>query len=264
VLVDSHCHLADPAFDADRGAVVERAARAGVTHVVVIGETPERAEQAIALARDTEGLSATAGVHPHDARSWTAESAEWLRRMLRDPAVVAVGETGLDYHYDFSPRSAQCLAFEAQLELAAETGRPAVIHARDADADVAGVLGNHPGARAILHSFSSGPDLLRAAVALGHYVSWSGMITFRNWQHDELIRAVPLDRLLVETDAPYLAPVPHRGKRNEPALVRATAERLAQVIGLEVEECIARTGANARRVFGERLETTFEPQTRTP
>jgi TatD DNase family protein len=259
VLVDSHCHLADSAFDADREAVIARAGAAGVTHVVVIGENPERAERARVIAENTPGLSATAGLHPHEAKSWTAETGAWLARALADPAVVAVGETGLDYHYDFSPRDRQQQAFEAQLELAARTARPAVIHAREADADIATVLRNHPSAVAILHSFSSGPDLLRAAVTLGHYVSWSGMITFRNWQLDDLIREVPLDRLLLETDAPYLAPVPYRGKRNEPGMVRATAERLAAVRGLDVDECIATTGANAVRVFGERLRQRLAP-----
>ncbi|HEX9893797.1 MAG TPA: TatD family hydrolase [Gemmatimonadales bacterium] len=258
MLVDTHCHLADPAFDADRDAVLARSRAAGVWHVVVVGETPERARQAIGLALRVPGVSATAGLHPHEAKAWSNDTATWLAQALTDPVVVAVGETGLDYHYDFSPRDLQLKAFEAQLQLAATLGRPAIIHAREADPDIISVLRNQPGAMAILHSFSSGPDLLRAAVALGHYVSWSGMITFRNWQLDGLMREVPLDRLLVETDAPYLAPVPHRGKRNEPAFVRATAERLAAVVGLEIEACMAQTGANAVRVFGTRLAGTSD------
>jgi TatD DNase family protein len=160
---------------------------------------------------------------------------------------------GLDYHYDLSPRDAQRRAFEAQMELAGGHRKPAVIHAREADDDVAAVLRNHPHTVAVLHSFSSGPEVLRAAIALGHYVSWSGMITFRSWRMDDLIREVPRDRLLIETDAPYLAPVPHRGKRNEPAFVVRTAERLAAVIGLAAEEVAAHTTANAVRAFGPRL-----------
>ncbi len=143
--------------------------------------------------------------------------------------------------------------FERQLALAAETGKPAVIHAREADDDVITVLRNHPRATAILHSFSSGPALLREAVDAGHYVSFSGMVTFRNWGQDEAIRAVPAERILVETDAPYLAPVPHRGQRNEPAFVRQTAERVALVRGEPVDSFILRTGRNAVRVFGPRL-----------
>lgn len=253
MLVDTHCHLADPAFTADRDAVLARASAAGLGHIVAIGETPERAEAAVALARSHPGLSATAGLHPHDARHWSDEKARWLESAASWPEVVAIGETGLDYHYDFSPRDAQRAAFEAQLDLAARSGRPAIIHAREADADVLSVLRNHPTTTAILHSYSSGADLCRGAIALGHYVSWSGMITFRNWSGDALIREVPHDRLLVETDGPYLAPVPMRGKRNEPAFVKHTAERLAQVMGWTVEECSARTSENATRVFGPRL-----------
>jgi TatD DNase family protein len=143
--------------------------------------------------------------------------------------------------------------FDRQLALATALGKAAVIHAREADRDVAAVLANHPRATVILHSFSSGPDLLRSALDGGHYVSFSGMVTFRNWDQDDAIRAVPGDRLLVETDAPYLAPVPRRGKRNEPAFVRHTAERIALVRGVPVEELIEQTGANAARVFGPRV-----------
>jgi TatD DNase family protein len=216
----------------------------------VIGESPAAADRALALAAANDRLSATAGVHPHDARSWTPDAAAWLRERLRHPRVVAAGEMGLDYHYDHSPRDAQRAAFEAQLTLAAETGKPAVIHAREADDDAAAVLRNQPDAVAILHSFSSGPGLLRAGLVLRHYVSFSGMVTFRNWHLDQAIQETPLDRLLIETDGPYLAPVPHRGKRNEPAYVRQVAERIAAVRDLPTDEVIARTGENAARVFG--------------
>ena len=150
------------------------------------------------------------------------------------------------------PASAQRTAFEEQLALASEAAKPAVIHAREADDDVAEVLRNQPGVTAILHSFSSGPGLLRAGLLLRHYVSFSGMVTFKNWRLDQAILETPLDRLLVETDGPYLAPVPHRGKRNEPAFVRQVAERIAAVRGLPTDEVIARTGENAARVFGLR------------
>lgn len=253
MLVDTHCHLADPAFDPDREAVLTRAREAGVGHVVVVGENRARSEQAAELARRHAGLSATAGLHPHEASGWNPELAGWLALALRDPVVVAAGEMGLDYHYDWSPRDRQREAFEAQMSLAADAGRPAVIHARDADADVAAVLRNHPRTVAILHSFSSGASLLRAGVAMGHYVSWSGMITFRRWDAERLVREVPADRLLVETDAPYLAPVPHRGHRNEPAYVAGTAARLAGVLDLPVEELVSLTTGNAVRVFGPRL-----------
>ena len=259
MLIDTHCHLADQAFDADREAVLERAWAAGVAHIVVIGETPATADQALALAARHSRLSATAGLHPHEARHWTADTEQWLRQRLADARVVAAGEMGLDYHYDHSPREVQREVFDRQLGLAAEVGRPAVIHAREADEDVAAILRNHPRAIAILHSFSSGAGLLRTGLSLGHYVSFSGMITFRSWRLDDLIPEIPVDRLLVETDAPYLAPAPHRGRRNEPAFVQQTAERLARVRGVNVEDLLRSTGANAARVFGPRLHPGEEP-----
>jgi TatD DNase family protein len=250
MLIDTHCHLADAAYDADRAEVLERAWAAGLSHVVVVGESPEASDRALALARAEPRLATTAGVHPHDASRWSAETEAWLRERLRDPRVAAAGEMGLDYHYDHSPRGRQREAFEAQLALAAEAGTPAVIHAREADDDVADILAAHPHTAAILHSFSSGPRLLRAGLVLRHYVSFSGMVTFKNWRLDQAILETPADRLLLETDGPYLAPVPHRGKRNEPAFVRQVAERIAAVRGVSVEELIALTGQNAARVFG--------------
>lgn len=255
MLIDTHCHLADPAYDADREAVLARAAEAGVGAVVVIGESPESAERAAALAAAALAaahprLAATAGLHPHEARRWDPSMAAWLRQALRSPRVVAAGETGLDYHYDHSPRDAQRAAFDAQLGIATDAGKAAIIHAREADDDVAAALRAHPRVVAILHSFSSGADLLRAGVDMGHYVSFSGVVTFRSWRSDDAIRATPVDRLLIETDGPYLAPVPHRGKRNEPGYVRLVAERIAHVLGVEPAEVIARTGENACRVFG--------------
>jgi TatD DNase family protein len=252
MLVDTHCHLAAEQFQADLPQVLERAWAHGLAHLVIIGESRPSAEKARELARDDRRIWATAGVHPHDASGWTEQSITWLEPMLRDPRVVAAGEMGLDYHYDHSPRDAQRRAFEAQLALAATLSKPAVIHAREADDDVAAILRNQPGASIILHSFSSGPGLFQAGLDLGAYVSFSGMITFKNWGRNDLIEAVPLDRILIETDAPYLAPTPFRGKRNEPAYVRRVAEQIAQIRGLDASEVIDATGRNAARVFGLR------------
>jgi TatD DNase family protein len=249
VLIDTHCHLADPAFAPDRPEVLDRAWAAGVERVVVIGESRANAEAALTMAAAEPRILATAGVHPHEASAWSSDAEAWLRDRLADPRVVAVGEMGLDFHYDHSLSADQHRAFEAQLGLAAETGKPAVIHAREADEAVAAVLAAHPGVTAILHSFSSGMGLLRAGLVLRHYVSFSGMVTFKSWGLDDAIRETPLDRLLLETDAPYLAPAPHRGKRNEPAFVRLVAQRVAAVRGMPVEELIAVTGQNAARVF---------------
>jgi TatD DNase family protein len=249
MLIDTHCHLADRAYEPDRGEVLRRGWEAGLAHVVCIGESPEASDRALTLAGEEPRISATAGIHPHDATTWSPERAAWLRERLRHPAVVAAGEMGLDYHYDHSPRDVQRAAFDEQLALAAEAAKPAVIHAREADDDVAAILHDHPGVTAVLHSFSSGPALLRAGLVLRHYVSFSGMVTFKNWRLDQAILDTPLDRLLLETDGPYLAPVPHRGTRNEPAYVRRVAERLAAVRGVPVDELIAATGANAVRLF---------------
>lgn len=260
-LVDAHCHLGDAAFDADREAVLERAGAAGVSHVIVIGESLGGSERAGALARQRAGLSATAGVHPHEARSWSADVRERLREMLAGSEMVAVGETGLDYHYDHSPREEQRQAFAAQLALAMELGKPVVVHARDADADMAAML-RELGTRAptvVLHSFSSGDEVWEAGMAIGAYFSFSGMITFKNWALTGRLADCPANRLLLETDAPYLAPVPHRGKRNEPAFVRAIAERAAEMRGGggTAEALAEQTTENARRCFGSRLEASL-------
>ncbi len=260
MLVDAHCHLGDAAFDPDRDAVLARARAAGIGHIVVIGESVGASARAAALARATPGLSATAGVHPHEAGSWSPETARRLRELLADPCVVAVGETGLDYHYDHAPRDAQRRAFEAQLALGAELGKPVVVHAREADDDLAAMLlawRGQPEA-IVLHSFSSGPRAWEAGMTVGAYFSFSGMITFKGWRHDDRLSACPPARLLVETDAPYLAPVPHRGRRNEPAFVREVAQAAAVARGEPVDALAARTGANAARLFGVRVSTPLE------
>jgi len=258
-LVDAHCHLGDLAFDGDRETVLARARAAGVAHVVVIGESLAGSERAAVLARATPGLSATAGVHPHDAKAWSAESAGRVRELVSGSEVVAVGETGLDYHYDHSPRDTQRRAFEAQLGLAVELGKPVVVHAREADADMAAMLrawGGGQGA-VVLHSFSSGADVWEAGMAIGAYFSFSGMITFKHWAPVVPLTAYPPNRLLVETDAPFLAPVPYRGKRNEPAYVREVAARAAVLRGEPLEALAERTTENARRCFGARLESSL-------
>jgi TatD DNase family protein len=257
-LVDAHCHLGDAAFDLDRDAVLTRARAAGVGHLVVIGTTVADSERAAELAGSRPGLSATAGLHPHEAKDWSPEAAERLRALLALPAVVALGETGLDYHYDHSPRPAQRRAFEAQLALAAEVGKPVVVHAREADEDVAALL-RDARATVVLHSFSSGPRVFEAGLAAGAYFSFSGMITFKTWTATDRLAACPPDRLLVETDAPYLAPVPHRGRRNEPAFVRDVALALARLRGAAFDDIVQQTTANARRVFGAGVAVALQP-----
>jgi TatD DNase family protein len=191
-------------------------------------------------------------VHPHEASSWNDEVAEQIDQALTDFRVVAVGEAGLDYHYDNSPRHVQREVFALQLELAARHNMPIVVHSRSADDDMVSMLLDSD-ARAVLHSFSSGPTVLAAGLERGDFISFSGMVTFRSWDGAAAVQAVPIDKLLVETDAPYLAPVPHRGKRNEPAFTRHVAVKVAELRDMTTEELCAVTTGNAARCFGPRV-----------
>lgn len=262
MLVDTHCHLGDAAFDADRQDILDRAAAAGVGHVVIVADSPDTTARAIALAR-THDLSATAGVHPHAASTWNADTAARIEDALSDPAVVAVGETGLDYHYDHSPRAEQRRAFEAQLALAAAVGKPVVVHAREADQDMAAMLAAHGASvpAVVLHSFSSGEAVFQAGMAVHAYFSFSGMVTFKNWRLGTSLTACPADRILVETDAPYLAPEPYRGRRNEPALVAQVAARVAALRGVAPEAFARQSTENAVRCFGSRINPPLPQRT---
>lgn len=239
--------------------MLANAKAAGVTHVVVIGESLTGSERAAALARDAGGRSATAGVHPHEASTWSDDAQQRVRALLAAPEVVAVGETGLDYHYMHSPRDTQRRAFEAQLALGAELGKPVIVHARDADDDMAAILRSLAPAQpvVVLHSFSSGDAVWDAGMDVRAYFSFSGMITFKNWTRTDRLTACPPDSLLLETDAPYLAPVPHRGKRNEPGFVRDVAVRAAALRGESFDDLTRRTTANARRCFGSRIDSSL-------
>ena len=251
--IDSHAHLADPAFDADRDAVVERARDAGAIAVVCIGESIAAADRAAEIARAHAGFAFhTAGVHPHDAASFDPTHAlEAIRAHVADGA-VAVGECGLDYHYDHSPRDAQRAAFHAQLALARELNLPVVVHTREAEPDTRSMVveAGTAGVRGVLHCYTGSHDLAAAALDVGWYVSFSGIITFKKWNDEALLRLVPADRLLVESDAPYLAPVPFRGKRNEPGFVPRTVDRLAAARNVTPAAIADHTTANARRLFG--------------
>lgn len=253
-MFDSHCHLTDDAFAGEVEAVLARARRAGVKGLVTIASDVADAGVAETLAVAHADVWWTAGVHPHVAASAADDTRERLLELLVRPGAVAVGEAGLDYHYDNSPRDVQRRVFALQLELASELGLPIVVHARDADADVVAMIRDRPdGVVGVLHCFSSGEPVLEAGLEAGWYVSFSGMVTFRNYAGAELVRSVPDDRLLIETDAPYLAPVPFRGKRNEPAYVASTCAAAAALRGVEVGDLARRTTANARRLYG--LET---------
>ncbi|HSW31525.1 MAG TPA: TatD family hydrolase [Longimicrobiales bacterium] len=250
-LFDSHCHLTDAAFRDDREAALLRAREAGVAGLVTIASTLDDAGDAVALARSHEGVWCTAGVHPHEACGASPDAERRLRELAALPRVVALGETGLDYHYDHSPRLVQRRLFDLHLALGAETGLPVVVHAREADEDVAAALRAAPGAiRGVLHCFTGGARAFEEAMVRGWHVSFSGIASFRTFTVADLLREVPAGRLLVETDSPYLAPVPFRGKRNEPAFVRHVAEAVAAHLGESVEAVAARTTANARSFYG--------------
>jgi TatD DNase family protein len=250
MLTDSHAHLASERVLPDVDATVERARAAGVTAIVTVATDADDAAVCLSLAERLPGVWSTAGIHPHAASTFREETLGRVRELLAHPRVVAVGEAGLDYHYDFAPREAQRQAFARQLELGRETGLPVIVHAREADEDLIALLREAgQGTTGVLHSFSSGPALLEEALGMGWYASFSGMITFKKFEGAEMVHRVPADRLLVETDTPYLAPVPNRGKQNEPAFVVHTARRVAAIRGEDPDELAARTTENARRLF---------------
>lgn len=250
--IDSHAHLADVAFDPDRDDVIDRAKAAGASGIVCIGESPAAAVRARAVAEAHPGVVFfTAGLHPHDAASADRDrDLPLLEGELRAGA-RAVGECGLDYHYDNSPRETQRAVFEWQLDLARRFGRPLVVHTRDAEEDTRAFLDDagRLGVIGVLHCFTGSAALARAALDVGWYVSFSGIITFRNWKDEEVLRLVPDDRVLTESDSPYLAPVPNRGKRNEPAWVAHTVARLAAARDTTTERLGTLVTENARRLF---------------
>lgn len=253
MLVDSHCHLDFPELAEELDAVVARAEAAGVGYMVTISTRVRRFETIRRIAERHERIFCSVGTHPHNAGEERDVTTEELVRLTESPKVVAIGEAGLDYHYDRSPRADQAEGFRRHIAAARITGLPLIIHAREADNDIAEILETEAGKGAfpfVLHCFSSGPDLARRGLSLGGYVSFSGIVAFRNSEPlRDIARAVPRDRLLVETDAPYLAPPPFRGKRNEPAFVKHTARALAAAIGMGDEELAAATTDNFFRLF---------------
>lgn len=253
MLVDSHCHLDFPDFAEERADIIARAKAAGVERMVTISTRVKRFEQVLAIAEEYDDVYCSVGTHPHNADEELDVTAADLVRLSAHPKVVAIGEAGLDYHYDKSPRDAQAQGLRVHIAAARETGLPLVIHARSADEDMAAILREETGKGAfpfILHCFSSGAELARVGIELGGYVSFSGIVTFKNsGELRDIAKDVPRERLLVETDAPYLAPIPHRGKRNEPAYVANTAAVLAETIGVSTDEMAEITTTNFFRLF---------------
>lgn len=257
MLIDSHCHLTYEPLSGMRGDVLARAAEAGVTHMISIGTDVADTRAAIELATGQANVFASSGVHPHQAGKTEAGWQDELRMLAGDPRVVAVGETGLDYHYDFSPRDQQRVVFEEQLSLAASIGKPVVIHCREAHADVMAVLAGHSDlSRVVFHCFTGSMAEAREIIDRGYWISLTGVVTFKNSRElQEVARYLPPDRIMMETDSPYLSPEPVRSRRpNEPALVVHVARRVAELRGVSFEEFAALTRANTIRFFDLRLD----------
>jgi TatD DNase family protein len=255
MLVDSHCHLDFPDLAKEQDAIIARARSAGIGRMLTISTRVKRHAQIIEIVEKSSDVFGTIGTHPHHVDEEMDVTAETLVALTKHPKIVAIGEAGLDYHYDTGPRENQAKSFRQHIAAARETGLPLVIHSRDCDIDMAAVLREEAGKgafTAVLHCFTGGRDLAFTAVELGHYIGFTGILTFKNsTELRDIAKALPADRILVETDSPYLAPVPHRGKRCEPAYVVETANVLADVRGVSFEEIARQTTENFFRLFSK-------------
>ncbi len=252
---DSHAHLDFSQFDGDREQVIERAIRAGVSRIINVGADVPSSERSLELAERYPFIYASVGIHPHDADTLNEASLDTLRALAGHPRVVAIGEIGLDYYRDLSPRDRQLGAFERQLDLAESLGLPVIIHDRDAHEAIMAVLsqrakvGRAP--RGVLHCFSGDLAMARQAIEMGLYISVGGPVTFQNARRlPEIVQSIPLSRLLLETDCPYLTPHPYRGRRNEPAFVALVAQKVAEIRKISLEEVEQVTSDNVERLFG--------------
>jgi TatD DNase family protein len=258
MLIDTHCHYNHEAFDADRAEAITRARAAGVERAVVIGYDLASSEWAVRLAEEFPELWAAVGIHPNDAAQATPEGLQQLEAMARHPRVVAIGEIGLDFHWNVEPRECQEAAFQVQARLARRLGLPIILHTRESDRDVVAMLEAEGGEwRGILHCFGGDPEVGRRALNVGLHLGLGGVLTFKNArQLQETVKTLPLDRIVLETDAPYLTPMPHRGrvKRNEPCFLPFVARQLASLKGLSEEQVAATTTANAQTVFNLPLD----------
>ena len=255
MLVDSHCHLDFDVFDEDRQETIQRARNAGVTTMVTICTRVTRFEEIRSIAESNENIWCSVGIHPHQAEEEPVVSVEDLVSRAAHPKVIGIGETGLDYYYDNSPRALQETSFRTHIAAARETGLPLIVHTRDADDDMADILEDEMGKGAfpgVLHCFSSGRRLAERALDIGFYISLSGIVTFKNAEDlRDIARDVPVDRILVETDSPFLAPIPNRGKRNEPSFVVDTAARVADIKGLDNQTLSTTSTDNFFRLFNK-------------
>ena len=259
-LFDSHCHLTADAFAGEVDEVVRRAREAGLVGIVTIASDAADAERALEIAGRHDDIWCTAGIHPHEAAGARPDDLARIEGLAQEEHVVAIGETGLDYHYDHSPRAVQRALLDRHIALADATGHPLVIHSREADDDTAAAvrMAGSAGVRGVLHCFAGGRGLLEAALSEDWYVSLAGLVTFKRFEDADLVRAVPADRLLLETDAPYLAPVPRRGHRNEPAYITYTCAAVAAMREVTPASLAAHVTRNARRFYGLQEDAASE------
>ena len=251
MITDTHAHLFWRDFDEDRAEVVARARAEGVERMIIVGTDLETSRASFELCEGEPGLYATAGVHPHDADAASPENLVQIEELCRREDCVAVGETGLDYFKEYAPKQEQRRAFRWHLDLARRLDKPVIVHCRDAHRDTSELIAEAPGVRGVMHCFTMGAEELEPYLERGFYISFSGVVTFpRNEANREAAREVPLDRILIETDCPFLAPQGRRGKRNEPANVRLVLDHVAEVRGLSPEELARATSENAERLFG--------------
>jgi TatD DNase family protein len=251
-MIDTHCHLTDPRLSGQLEDVIERARVAGVARMITVGTDLEDDRAAIALCRGRDNVRCAVGIHPNYTQHATLADVPLLRELQADASVVALGEMGLDYFHQFADRAHQAKLFEAQLALATEVGRPVVIHSREAIDDTLAIMRNFPGVRAVFHCFTGTAEEAERILGVGYWISFTGPVTYKkNDALREVVRRMPIDRLMVETDAPYLSPEPKRGqKTNEPALVMYTAAKVAEVRGMGLDELDRVTTENAARFFG--------------
>lgn len=252
MLIDTHAHLDSNKFRKDQYEVITRAAEAGVEYIFNIGADLESSKISVNLSKKYSQIYAAIGVHPHNAKEVTSENLRELHHMTKDEKVRAIGEIGLDYHYDFSPRDIQKRVFRAQLRLAQELKMPVIIHSREADTDTLQILKEEEVEKVggIMHCFAGDMKMAEECLKLNLKLSFGGVITFKKARiTQEVVREIPLEQLLIETDAPYLTPIPHRGKRNEPAYVRIVAEKMAELKGISFEEVARVTSNTAKMIF---------------
>lgn len=252
MLFDTHAHLDDEAFDIDREEVIENIRNSPVGRIVNIGSSLKSSVRSVELAQDHDFIYAAVGIHPHEANALTADAITQIIQLTRHPKVVAIGEIGLDYYYDFAPRNVQQRCFIEQIQLAKELALPFVIHSRDATKDTYDILNEYAkDTRFVLHCYSQSREMVQQYVKLGGYISFAGTLTFKNATNlKEAIHAVPLDRLLIETDSPYLSPVPKRGQRNNPTYVQYVAAEAARLLNISFEQISNITTKNAHTFYG--------------